>query len=299
MKSKTLISTVILAASMISCGGGYSEKDYLSIDKDGEGTLATIEREGKQNAGYLFIDEDFAPKTRAFDMMYHFINGYAYARNSNKDTRDSIFFVDKNYKELSMNDVTDVLFYNSEPLITTEGNVWVIKEDGKSRMIHIEDGKELNEGIGAELIIEQVLSNGNMVMRRPLKGGLHPIWDYALYSSNGQAIKPFGTLTFIGDYSNGLARYSTNGYAQAKYMHESQKASTLVNHYGTTENDRDLTIGYMDEDGNIVISEQYCNASDFDENGVAAVGYETRGANPNRFYINRNNQRVDPNGNPK
>lgn len=220
--------------------------------------------------------------------MTGFVNGYAVG--SSDYGVDSLYVITPDMKVAGYGGITT---YKAEPGVNSKGNLWVEKGDNWVLM-SLADGKELCEPIeGFE--IEQTLDNGNLVLikRRP-NTGLDKVYDYAIYAEDGTALAPFGKYTFVGDFAEGLARYSTNGYISHDMNNENEKSRWLGNQYGGSR-DYNATQGYIDENGDIVIPEKYHYAGDF-KDGKAYVSTQTYSGGafgPKGFYIDREGNVVE------
>lgn len=272
-----------MVAGMASCsGGGHSADDYAYHGEFLNGVAIAHVKDGN---GELFINEKYEPLTQVFYSIDSFQNGYAIGHT--ESGIDSIYVITPDLKVKGYDGISS---YKGDPGINSKGNLWVEKGD-KWVLISLADGKNLCEPID-DFAVEQTLDNGNIVIIK--KRDRSVAFDYAIYSEDGTAVVPFNQYTFIGDYSEGLARYSTNGYIGHDMNHENEKSKWLNDEYGRSR-DYNATQGYIDENGNIVIADKYHYADDF-KDGKAYVSSQNHAGGAfgvNGFFIDRQGNIVE------
>ena len=127
-------------------------------------------------------------------------------------------FLDKDCKEIHY-PITGTYGYANE-----FGNIWVQLPDFYSfkwRLLNIESGNLLTPAIEH---IDCIGSNGTAVVSRLVEHELlYNHYEYALYDAKGNELAPFGKFSYIGNFHNGLALYSTTGYFHVTQYYDDQK----------------------------------------------------------------------------
>lgn len=234
--------------------------------KDG---YALCEQDGK----YFFIDRDGKRKSDKYDQADEFANGYALVQRINRNGGYQIVLLDTDCKELHY------AIRNTYGDVNEWGKLWVNVTGGMYGWAIL----EVKTGSLTPLLGYPDCLTGDgyaVVSRRSGRAaGSQTYYEYAIYDGQGNEVVPFGTYTFIGNISHGLAQYSTSGYflfsgdhAFGSGHYDDDKAS--CRELATEHNSPSprIRLGYLDCQGNIVVPEQFHTATMFNKAGYARVG---------------------------
>jgi len=283
---KKIMTAIALAALLMSCGHKYSAEDYIYVGEFRDGiAIANLPHDMAKGGGqYLLINEKYEPVSRRFISLFQLDGGFYYG---DVPTLDSVIFISTDLQEY-----VHPLYMTVMSGLNENKSIWIKDLDKKLMLINVTDGTVLSPKY-ENTQIEQELPDGTVVLRHYIRGGYNKLWDYAIVNCTGQELAPVGKYTFIGDFHNGLARYSTSGYSHPKIMHEDQKDNQLVDYYNRTKR-MELTQGYINEKGDVVIPEAYQYAEDFKDDGTARVGFNNfYGKSISRFKIDRKGNKIN------
>lgn len=247
-----------------------------------------------QDEKTFFIDSSGRRKSGKYDEAWDFSHGYAVACRRN-DNGDRLFVIlDSECKEINY-PIAGV--YGSA---NSFGNIWINTSSGFSggwALLNIETGSILTPIIDH---IDCISNKGTAVVSRFVKqtGGIVGYYEYALYDGQGNELAPFGKFSFIGNYHNGLALYSTTGYFHYSQTYDADKErKRSVSPFRGTKNGGEARVGYIDESGTVVSPERFVYAGEFNDDGYACVlllsgmDFSYRGAH--RYsYIRRKDMQV-------
>ncbi|MCM1093351.1 MAG: WG repeat-containing protein [Lachnospiraceae bacterium] len=283
---KKIMPVIALAALLMSCGHKYSADDYLHVDEFRDGiAIANLPQDMARDGQHLLINEKYEPVSRRFTSLFQLDHGFHYGRIPGSD---SLIFISPDLKEYAYPSSSYTVLISK---LNENKSIWIEDLDKKIMLIDVTDGTVLSP-IYENTLIEQELPNGTVVLRHYIRGGYKKLWDYAIVDCNGKELAPVGKYTFVGDFHNGLARYSTSGYGQPKIMHENLKDNQLVDYYQNTKR-MEITQGYINEKGDVVIPEAYQYAEDFKDDGTARVGFNNfYGKSISRFKIDRKGNKI-------
>ncbi|MBR1447477.1 MAG: WG repeat-containing protein [Prevotella sp.] len=274
-----LALTLLLIA--VSCGHKTVEEwkavcQEVSEFKEG---FALCNMDGK----WFFIDENGRKISGDYDGATQFANGYALVF---QDVPNGCWIaIDKEGNEVCKNIATYV------GPITPKGHLWIHREDihkpiaevtdfsrsnsrkviyANYRLVDLKTDKYLTEAYN----LENVADEGVAVVSRPMEEkivGLSQPWKsamaYAIIDDDGRVIVPYGTYTYIGNFENGMACYSTTGYYEYSIQSREDGGRCMLN--DRIDFRTKWLIGYIDTKGTIAIPEQFHVACHFDSSGHA------------------------------
>lgn len=272
------------SALLLSCG--HSANDYNHVyDFENGVAIANLKPTDQKGGTTLLINEKYKPVSRPFYHLFSLKNGYWYGVNSSWDTITLINPQLQEYLQL-----TDM---SLEGNCNQNKSIWARDKDKNLMLISILDGSVLSNKY-ENTQIEQNLPGGTVVLRHYLHGGIHKLWDYAIVDSTGHELAPLGKYKFVGDFHNGLARFSTSGYGKPKPLHEDEKDYAVTDKWGSGARlDPTLLQGYINENGEVVIPEKYMHAEDFKDDGTARVGNYKYKKLTDSHRIDRNGNKVE------
>lgn len=315
--SKKLPAIIIACILLTGCGNSkkFSENGLEIVDiedlvKEHNGTVSdyvngiALFNGAKPNENgkkfYSFVVNDKGEKlTDDMQIAYNYMDkGWIIGQSNEKDPQTdnditTMTFVDKdgNVYKYSFNEYMSLIYDLGPTAILPDGRLW-INTSKKLQILDMKTGKILtNPGEMLYQNIDCVTSNGNTVVSN--KNGIK-YYSFALVAPDGSVIIPFGKYGYIDNYSNGLARFSTDGKFSgsrglvpikgADFKEMSNFDSPLDNH---------STIGYLDENGNVAIAEQFYIATRFNDNGLAKVSKSVIKFNPPKFKIDKKGNKVN------
>lgn len=270
MKMKGLV--LMLMASCLAVGCMDYEKRLKQCDSVGEfkDGYALCSQDGK----YFFIDRDGKRMSDKYDEADEFANGYALVQRINPNGDYQIVILDKDCTEMHYG------IRNAYGDVNQWGKLWV-KVTGNMyswAILDVQTGS-LTPLLGYPDCLTQ---DGYAVVSRRINqaaAGSQTYYEYAIYDGQGNEVVPFGTYTFIGNISHGLAQYSTTGYflfngdhAFGSGHYDDDKASCrglATKHNSPSQH---IRLGYIDCKGSIVVPEQFHTATMFNKAGYARVG---------------------------
>lgn len=293
-------SMAIMIQLAVFCGCGKSASDYKSVGEftNGYAIAAYDGPNGLQR--YTIINDKYESLIEGMRSIERYSDKYWIAENGDGD------FVSIN-TQLQVNPIPypQILEYDR----VSPNAVWAVKEDKALVLVDLSSSNELSKSY-PDCKIEQVLDNGTVVLNHT-RGKTPGILanNYAMVSSDGTELVPLDKFSFIGDFHNGLATFSTTGYgiplskANTKHSQENvvngngqAKWFELGNQYGRfgNRNSDPYTQGYINQDGEVVIPQQYVYAQPFDELGYAIVGGSSI---PSGHFYDREYSKIDKLGN--
>lgn len=188
--------------------------------------------------------------------------------------------------------------------------IWAYNSEKDLVLLDLDTKSQLGKSY-PDCTIDQVVDNGTVVIKKGKRKMEILAEGYAIIDSEGREIVPFGKFTFIGNFRNGLATYSTTGYgiplglSQNKYAQENAingkayaKWFELGNKYGQFGGVKSdpFTQGYINQKGEVIIPQKYVYAQPFDEDGYAIVGGPARRGSLGMGYT-RTYSKIDKSGN--
>lgn len=271
MKFRHLLIVIIIGSLIVGCDMSY-EKRLQQCDSVGEF------REGYalclQDGKYFFIDENGKQRSKKYDEAEEFANGYAIVRNNYKDDRFQIIILNKEFKEKYYS------IYETFGNVNPWGKLWVKMNTDILRigwmLLDVETGSLKLSSVGKP---DCVTDDGTTVISRLHKrDGSLSYYEYAIYDGQGNEVVPFGKYSYIGNFSAGMAQYSTTGYfffAGAEHISFSgyNDNKARLSHLPTLQDfpSKDVKLGYIDTKGTIVCPERFNTATPFNEAGYASV----------------------------
>ncbi|WP_418213889.1 WG repeat-containing protein [Bacteroides difficilis] len=280
MKTGNLLAMLLIGCLTVSCMSyekRVKECDFVGEFKDGNALC-------QQDDKYFFIDESGKQKSKKYDKAEEFVNGYAIAYNENENGNYQYFVLDKNCRENCLN------VYGCLCSVNRLGNLWVKAANSRDSWMLV----NVSMGIGYSgltLMIgypDCVTDNGTTVISRLHKEGVgSSYYEYAIYDGEGKEIVPFGKYSFIGNFSSGIAQYSTTGrfgYAGSEHLFSQGYDESK----GKCRSLYRSLMGYINEKGEILCSERFNSASPFNEAGYARVSIGNYDHNSRHYILNRN-----------
>lgn len=255
-------------ALLASCSGRkLNPSQIVSISDYVDGVaVAKVIEEGYEY--YYFVDDELRlvePGIRLREIS-DFVDGYAIARSSRVRQRNPPSVERKKY------------IYNrkGEPILSAEtdeslflvagGKAW--RPGGRGmQFVNLADTSVIFE---ESLWGLEVTPSGTSLLKRTRSdrhadpNGNVNLMEYMLLDRNGRILIPWGRISYIGDFSNGMARASNSirsGYRW--HVDEVTRYTAPGYSYGA--------YGYIDEQGRWRVAEQYGQAEDFNEAGYARV----------------------------
>lgn len=280
-KSIIIIIEVIFCLFIESCIGGKSVEDYNFVGEFKDG-YALANLNGTNNLlRYVIIDKDYEPVTDEMINIETYSDDYWIAETVGGD----FVAIDRQLKIIPL-DIHSPRIYDRVSTHT----IWAKNSDDDMVLVDLRTGKQISNAY-ADCSIDQVLNNGTVVLKLNSQNRLYVLSPgYAMVDVNGRELVPFNKYTFIGDFSNGLASFSTTGYGiplhrvNTKYSqintiqrNDDPKWFELGNQYGEFgryDSDQ-FRQGYINESGEVVIPQKFIYAQPFDEDGFAIVGGTT------------------------
>lgn len=280
MKTRTLLAMMLIECLTMSCMSyekRLKECDSVGEFKDGNALC-------RQDDKYFFIDESGKRKSKKYDEAEEFVNGYAIAYNENEYGNYQYFVLDKDCRENRLN------VYGCLCSVNRWGNLWVKAANSRDSWMLV----KVSMGSGYSGLTpligypDCVTDNGTTVISRLHKEGtVSSYYEYAIYDGEGKVIVPFGKYSFIGNFSSGIAQYSTTGrygYAGSEHLfsqgYDESKGKCRSLH-------RSL-MGYINEKGEILCSERFNTATSFNEGGYASVSMGNYEHNRRYYILNHN-----------
>ena len=283
-----------------SCGGkGKSRmEEYNSVGEFKDGYAIASYNGANNLLRYVIVNQEYEPVTAEMKEIDYYSDEFWIAKT-----------VDNKYVGIDRKlDVIPFAFQSPEIYKTVSPRTIWAEDSAKSLvLVDLTTGNQLGKAYpGCE--IDQVLDNGSVVLKYMKQRNFRVLADgYAMIDANGNELVPLGKFTFIGDFHNGLATYSTNGYgiplSRTNCMHQPRNAVyvkwyELGNEFGifgNCESNR-FKQGYINEMGEVVIPQQYVYARPFDEEGFAIVGGISK-RNRNNWGYHREYSKIDRSGN--
>lgn len=271
MKTIRLFALLIALFALVSCHKSYEDrlKECDSVGKFKDGYALCV-----QEDIYFFIDETGKKRSEKYVWARDFCNGYALAQKRDKSGEHYCTVVlDKDCKEkyCVANVFGDVNIYGNL-WVTMTGQVswgsWSGGGNSHWQLLNLESGSFLTSMVEH---IDNIADNGMTVASRQTKKNSGYIVEYSLIDGKGNAVVPFGTYSFIGNYHCGMSLYSTTGYYRYSSINDYDKSKEglicLVDEYGFHHDNQRL--GYINLQGKIVVPEQFTRAESFSEVGYA------------------------------
>lgn len=272
----------LVGLSLTSCGG-KSADDYNTVGEFENGYAVASYNGANNLLRYVIVDEKFNPVIEEMRSIERYSDDFWVGENVN----GKYVSIDRKLN------ITPLEFQSPEVYRQVSPKSIIAYDSDQSLVIvDLTTGKPLSKTY-PECEIDQILDNGTIVLKHQTRKGYGNVLckGYAMIDSKGNELVPLGKYTFIGDFHNGLATFSSNGYGipisrtNCKYVQE-----TIVNgngrakwfelgncygNFGKQESDQ-FTQGYLNEKGEEVIPQSFVYAQPFDDNGFAIVGGKAR-----------------------
>ena len=264
------LSACLFMALLASCSGRkLTPSQIVSISDYVDGVaVAKVKELDFSYSGdfYYFVDEDLRvvePGLRLREIS-EFIDGYAVAVSNVKTGENSFesarhIFNRKGQPILTAN-------YDESLFLVPGGKAW--RPGGRGmQFVNLADTSVILE---ERLWGLEVTPSGTSLLKRTRSDrhadpdGNVNLMEYMLLDRNGRILIPWGRISYIADFSNGMARASNSirsGYRW--HVDEVSRYTAPGYSYGT--------YGYIDEQGRWRVPEQYGQAEDFNEAGYARV----------------------------
>ena len=281
MKNRYIMGMLALVG-MLTTGCMSYEKRVMECDSvsDFHDGYALCIQDGE----YFFIDKDGTRTSKKYDKAWDFHNGYSVVVKYYEGGNESYIFLDKDCKEKHY-PISGVF-----GPVNRWGNVWV-KTRGGWALLNVESGSfhtPLFEQV--DCVEEEGVA---VVSNFKEEQGWIYYYEYAMCDGQGNMIVPLGKYTFIGNFHNGRALYSTTGYLSflQSYSTDKPRVTSVVRKKGSIGTKRPL-VGYIDITGKPVTPEQYTRADTFNTAGYAKVSWGMW-YNPEEGIIDRYGKLLD------
>lgn len=276
MKLTRILSAIIILLSIIcsSCNGKSAE-DYNTVFEFHDGYAIATYNGSNNLLRYVIINEKYEPVTQEMKFITRISKEFWIAETVSGENVS----IDK------QQNVIPLSFKFSGYSFVGPHALWAEDSDHNLVLLDLATGKQISK-LYSDCYIDQQLDNGTVVIKHKDKRYQPILGDgFAMIDSNGKEIVPFGVFSFIGDFKNGLASYSSTGfgislsnvttskYALANTVNLGAKWFELGDQYGRFgywKSDK-FKQGYINESGEIVIPQCFVYAQPFDEDGFAIV----------------------------
>lgn len=279
MKYTNVLSlTLVLLSLIMSSCGGKSAEDYNSVGEFINGYAVASYNGTNYMLRYVLVNEDYEPVTEEMKSIDIYSEEFWIAETLDGKCAS----IDK------MLNVTPIACQSPyKRYLVSSNTILANNSEGDLVLVDLKTGNQLGKAY-PNCTIDQVLSNGTVVLRHQKRSNLKTVADgYAMIDAKGEELAPLGKFTFIGDFNNGLAAYSTSGYgipisrSRTEYSQENTvngngnakwfELGDKYGNFGDRQSDK-YTQGYIDEKGMVVIPQRFAYAQPFDDNGFAIVG---------------------------
>lgn len=261
-------------------------ENSLSISEfDENGYAICTDMEHQQ----FFIDQNGKKLSRSFDELIPFHNGVAYGIMETHHTtlKDefSYVFMDSSLREYCYGSVTGI-----KGEVNSNGLVWVEMGDSRWALFNPLTGNCCTELFD---YVDEPTESGITVVARDMEkneiNGHYGPYEFAIVDGKGEYVVGFDKYKFIGRFSNGYANFSNGGRYVASM---SNSADYLLGRRESEVSDRGsfqaakALFGYINEQGEVVISPRWVEAGKFTEHGYAYVREDKNYWTDNRKIIN-------------
>lgn len=259
--------SIISILSFSSCNRPIPASEIVSITDFVDG-VAVIEH---VDGYFLFVDSDLKPinKDRKYSRFDGFVGDFAVV------VWESVFSENhpQEIKACVVNRKGEELYESEEYFpssIFPDGKIWIKGLGERLALVDLNNQRVIFEDFGT---LYSIASNGNSVLMRERRDK-NPKWgmffnhliEFLMVSSNGEIILPWGSMGYIAPFANGMAVASVSSQTGNRPQGEHLIVRTVKNNITWYPD-----LGYINEDGEMVIKERFQEAGDFNDQGYARV----------------------------
>lgn len=232
---------------------------------------------------FYFIDEDFRViepgwRLSRFD---GFIDGYAYAESETQ--KDDLTIREKHIYNRKGEPIVSVE-YDKTLILSPGGKVWRPSAKGM-QYVNLQDSTILFDeklwGLSVTPSGTSVLIHQRNDKAADMNGNV-PLLEYMLLGPNGDILVPWGRISYIEDFSNGMAKAS-NSVRPGYRWHVSEITQYIAPGHLYA------TYGFINETGSWVVPEKYYWAEKYNEAGYGRISTVSPhyGSRPVWQYVDR------------